>query len=391
MRSTLVVHDRWAHFPRIAFRGTVHMVALPSSVSAFVGRVFGMPRPVALASLALCVLAGASGADVILSRPQSPTGGLIASSWLPPDGFDGDVYAWDNFTIPVAASITEIQWQGDGFGNGSGFTITIHTSPTLPDQPGVLAHYNVPGNAGQTPAGVVNGSQRYNYHYTLNTPLQLAAGTTYWINIEGIGGWSASWATGGNGSHINFFVGLAMFLTGPGDPAFTLIGTPACTQPSVNINPVPVQVCGGGTGSAMFSVGAAGSAPFTYHWRKGSVPIDAVANPSAATQNLVIANVTGADGASYDCVITNSCGNATSNPALLTVLSPTDPACGGPTCDPDVNQDGVADQGDVDYLVNAIAGGGNPTGIDPDFNHDGVADQGDIDALINVIAGGQCP
>ena len=63
----------------------------------------------------------------------------------------------------------------------------------------------------------------------------------------------------------------------------------------------------------------------------------------------------------------------------------------GPTCDPDVNQDGNADQGDVDYIINVIAGGDNPTSIDPDFNLDGNADQGDIDALVNVIAGGDCP
>ncbi|MBI1190574.1 MAG: hypothetical protein GC200_07865 [Tepidisphaera sp.] len=63
----------------------------------------------------------------------------------------------------------------------------------------------------------------------------------------------------------------------------------------------------------------------------------------------------------------------------------------GAPCDPDVNQDGVADQGDVDYLINVVAGGENPTGVNPDFNNDGVADQGDIDALVNVIAGGQCP
>ncbi|MBI1190951.1 MAG: hypothetical protein GC200_09760 [Tepidisphaera sp.] len=62
-----------------------------------------------------------------------------------------------------------------------------------------------------------------------------------------------------------------------------------------------------------------------------------------------------------------------------------------PICDPDTNQDGVSDQGDVDYLINVIAGGPNPTNIDPDINHDGVADQGDIDALINVIAGAPCP
>ncbi|MBY0460371.1 MAG: DVUA0089 family protein, partial [Gemmataceae bacterium] len=64
---------------------------------------------------------------------------------------------------------------------------------------------------------------------------------------------------------------------------------------------------------------------------------------------------------------------------------------GGNVCDPDVNQDGNSDQGDVDYLVNVVAGGPNDTGIDPDFNQDGNVDQGDIDALINVVAGGMCP
>ena len=62
-----------------------------------------------------------------------------------------------------------------------------------------------------------------------------------------------------------------------------------------------------------------------------------------------------------------------------------------PICDPDLNQDGNPDQGDIDYLINVVAGGANPTGIDADFNQDGNIDQGDIDALINVIAGGGCP
>ncbi|MFA6044944.1 MAG: hypothetical protein WC718_08170 [Phycisphaerales bacterium] len=64
---------------------------------------------------------------------------------------------------------------------------------------------------------------------------------------------------------------------------------------------------------------------------------------------------------------------------------------GSAACDPDVNQDGNADQGDVDYLINVVAGGNNDTGIDPDFNRDGNVDQGDIDALLNVVAGGDCP
>lgn len=61
------------------------------------------------------------------------------------------------------------------------------------------------------------------------------------------------------------------------------------------------------------------------------------------------------------------------------------------SCDPDVNLDGNVDAGDIDYLVNVIAGGPNPTGIDPDFNQDGNVDSGDGDALTNVVAGGPCP
>ena len=60
-------------------------------------------------------------------------------------------------------------------------------------------------------------------------------------------------------------------------------------------------------------------------------------------------------------------------------------------CDADANQDGNVDQGDVDYVINVVAGGDNPTNFDGDFNRDGNVDQGDIDALINVVAGGDCP
>jgi hypothetical protein len=62
-----------------------------------------------------------------------------------------------------------------------------------------------------------------------------------------------------------------------------------------------------------------------------------------------------------------------------------------PPCDPDLNQDGNADQDDIVYLINVVGGGDNPTGIDPDFNRDGNVDQDDINALIGVVAGGPCP
>lgn len=60
----------------------------------------------------------------------------------------------------------------------------------------------------------------------------------------------------------------------------------------------------------------------------------------------------------------------------------------GPTCD--YTQDGVADQEDVAYLIDVVAGGLNPNEVDPDFNQDGVADQADVAALVDAIAGGAC-
>ncbi len=80
-----------------------------------------------------------------------------------------------------------------------------------------------------------------------------------------------------------------------------------------------------------------------------------------------------------------------SNPARLTTLIFTIQPAGVPYCDPDMNWDGNADASDLDYLINVIAGGENPTGRNPDFNRDGNVDMGDVDALINVIAGGTCP
>lgn len=62
-----------------------------------------------------------------------------------------------------------------------------------------------------------------------------------------------------------------------------------------------------------------------------------------------------------------------------------------PYCDADLNWDGSADAGDIDYLVNVLSGGDNPTGRFPDFNRDGNEDQDDVAALINTIAGGGCP
>ena len=174
-----------------------------------------------------------------------------------------------------------------------------------------------------------------------------------------------------------------------GDPSedwLNLNATLTITGPAVILhNPDGPTVCPGKTG--VLSVVAAGAT--SYQWYRsdiaqplsdGQIDTGAIIAGSHSAQLSVI-GAQAADGVQYSCTVTNACGGGTSTPATLNVLA----------CCPDVNNDGNADQGDIDYLINVIAGGPNPEAIDADFNHDGNADQGDIDALINVVAGGDCP
>ncbi|MFA6044114.1 MAG: reprolysin-like metallopeptidase [Phycisphaerales bacterium] len=140
--------------------------------------------------------------------------------------------------------------------------------------------------------------------------------------------------------------------------------------------------------------------------RSPTVTVTAASSASSAYPNLnTNGNANNTTPYTIDISPTHVCGDPVNLRLTITcteVATPfiydfsfaTGPTCQPPlggTCDPDLNQDGNVDQGDIDYLVNVVAGGPNPIGVDPDFNADGNVDQGDIDALVNVVAGGACP
>jgi hypothetical protein len=66
--------------------------------------------------------------------------------------------------------------------------------------------------------------------------------------------------------------------------------------------------------SAVFSVTASGTAPFSYQWRKGGVAIS-----GATSAGYTIAYAQSGDAGSSTVVVTNSAGSATSSAATLTV------------------------------------------------------------------------
>jgi hypothetical protein len=91
---------------------------------------------------------------------------------------------------------------------------------------------------------------------------------------------------------------------------------PEPAAPTITTHPVSQSVALGG--SATFSVAASGTTPFTYQWRKNSQPIT-----SATNATLTLTNVQTTDAGSYDVVVTNSLGSATSNAATLSIVTVT--------------------------------------------------------------------
>lgn len=85
--------------------------------------------------------------------------------------------------------------------------------------------------------------------------------------------------------------------------------TCASGDPSISAHPDPATICTGGTNQ--FCVTASGSGTIGFQWQKDGADI------SGATSNCFTASTAG----DYRCVVSGTCGSATSNAATLTVNS----------------------------------------------------------------------
>jgi hypothetical protein len=102
--------------------------------------------------------------------------------------------------------------------------------------------------------------------------------------------------------------------SGCGSPGSGGGGNPP-TVPSITAHPSNQTVTVGQT--ATFSVAATGAWPLTYQWQKGTSNILNATFSSYTTPPTTSAD----DGDAFRVIVTNSAGNATSNPATLTVNS----------------------------------------------------------------------
>ncbi len=161
-----------------------------------------------------------------------------------------------------------------------------------------------------------------------------------------------------------------------------------CRSPSITAHPSSATRDVGGL--VGFSVTATGTG-LTYLWQKDGVDLTSSSGYLGyATRSLSITNIEAADAGVYRCVVTGSCGTATSNPATLTVNGagcPADLDDGTGTGTPD----GGVTVDDLVYFVGKFADGDVGADLD-DGTGTGTPDGGvtvdDLVFFVTRFAGG---
>ncbi len=124
-----------------------------------------------------------------------------------------------------------------------------------------------------------------------------------WLRVVTLAG------TTGSGSRDTFGIDDFTIVT-------TSTGGPVA--PSVTTPPAPQTVTEGGT--AQFTVGASGTAPLAYQWRKDTTDlVDGGIVSGATTDTLTLSGVAVSDAGNYNVVVTNLAGTTTTANAALTV------------------------------------------------------------------------
>ena len=171
----------------------------------------------------------------------------------------------------------------------------------------------------------------------------------------------------------------------------TATSNPATITMNSNVaptNPQSITACVGGT--AHFTTTPSGIGPYRFYWHRDDVLIDALANPSAASSELVLSNLSTDDAGRFNCLVYNSCSGAWTNYASLDVLGAS--AC----CPADLNHDGFVD--DLDFQIFAVAydildcaDTSMPAGCPADLTGDGLVEDSDFSVFVVAYDVLLCP
>ncbi len=145
-----------------------------------------------------------------------------------------------------------------------------------------------------------------------STPPVADVGDTAWV--RGVGGGLSTASAAFDTDHL-MIIGNRAAHVGPKagyNFASTIAGFIITDKPVISMPPNSLLACGGD--NFVLSAYAVGVPPLSYQWRK-----DGVAIPGATSLSYGITNVQVAEAGSYDLVVTNAYGQATSDVSVVTV------------------------------------------------------------------------
>lgn len=338
-----------------------------------------------------CVVTGgcgssASGAGLLIVRdwptfgaqpaPVAACPGTSASFSVTAHGYGPLAYQWRrggvNIDGATSPTLNIAPVGGADVGNydcvvtgGCGASTSQAASLSLADGPSISQQPQAQSVcAGGTAAFTVAGAGADGFQWRLGAAALADGPTGSGSTITGAATASLSIAGVGPGDAG----GYSCVLSGPCDTlasdAATLTVAPGLV---ITQQPTAQLVCLGGP--LTLTVEATGGDPLGYQWRRNTDPIAGQTGPT-----LSIAPLGAGDAGVYDCVLTDPCGTATSDPAAISV------------CLPDYNCSGVVSVQDIfDYLASYFAGEARA-----DVNASGVNSVQDIFDFLAVYFAG-CP
>lgn len=168
-------------------------------------------------------------ADTVYTQPVALNYGYYSEST---NGFT----AYDNFTLSSGATITSVDWAGEGglYGTAAPTSFTISFYSDNGDAPGTLLGSTVIGDGSPVGIGTDQNGAVYGYSADIN-PFTASAGTQYWMSIfdnDTDNYWAWETGTGGDGYVISIDSSGNVY-PNPDDLAFSLnTSTSATPEPS---------------------------------------------------------------------------------------------------------------------------------------------------------------
>ncbi len=303
-----------------------NFVTSVAQIEADTGYTFLTAVPSSVASVLRTVVDGqtVAGAPAITSQPesQSTAVGGSASFSVTATGDDPLSYQWLKDDAEIAGATSDTFTLPDVHADDAGSYVVVVTNAVgaTSSNAAALIVTGVPPGIVTPPASITaSAGSTVNFSVTASGSPTL---TYQWRKAGSpIGGATNAVLTLTNVQSVDAVAYDVVVTNSDGfvmsSPAVLTVNAAA---PAITTQPPSTITANGGV-NVNLSVVATGSAPLTYQWRKGTVPI--AGNASASTATLTLANASSADSGSYDVVVSNGLGSVTSGASLVTVNAAT--------------------------------------------------------------------